>query len=244
MKLETTLIIGDCHRPYHDERAWQLVLKIGRWLKPKRIVQVGDFGDFYCTSRHPKDPNRPRNLEYEVDSCKKGLDDLDALGAEEKIITLGNHEANLSKYLMEKAPELFNLVKVEELFKLKKRGWRCIQWKDHVRVGKMTFTHETGYSGMNAHIQSARDVGGNVVIGHCHRLSVNYSSTILGKEHVAVSIGWLGNKKLAEYMYKAKTRDWCLGFGVGMSEPNGTMHIQPVPIVDYKAVVGLRMFSG
>ena len=70
--LERILFIPDAHRPYHDERAWRLMLKAARRFAPHRLVVLGDFGDFYATSRHEKDPNRKRNLEFELASMNRG----------------------------------------------------------------------------------------------------------------------------------------------------------------------------
>jgi hypothetical protein len=220
------------------------MLKVARKIKPHTIVTLGDYGDFYCTSRHPKDPNRQRDLQYEIDSCEEGLDELDSLGAEEKVFISGNHEDNLARYLVEKAPELFNVVKVEKLLKLKERGWKYIPYKDHVRVGKIYFTHDTGPCGQNAHLQSAAKFGSNLVIGHTHRCAVAYKTTVTGREYVAAMVGWLGDKKKAEYMHKVNTTDWMLGFGIGFQKSNGVVHVRPCPIIDYEVEVNGAIFKG
>src|SRR4051812_17332659 len=127
-KLEKTLILPDQHFPYNDKRYWKLVLKVARAWKPDRIVTMGDFGDFFASNRHPKDPNRTRDLGVEIDACKVARAQLDSLGAAEKIFIEGNHEDNLSRYLIEKAPELFNMVKVEKLLELREHGWRYVPY--------------------------------------------------------------------------------------------------------------------
>src|SRR5258707_14994776 len=88
-------LIPDCHWPYVNHKAWRVCLNAMRVFKPDTLIVLGDFGDFYCTSRHPKDPNRTRDLKVEVDSCNKALDEVDALakqiGCNDKRFCLGNH---------------------------------------------------------------------------------------------------------------------------------------------------------
>lgn len=220
------------------------MLKVARKFKPNQIVVLGDYGDFYCTSRHPKNPNRRRDIEYEIDSCNEGLDELDELEAGEKIFVKGNHEDNVERFLMEHAPQLFNLVKVEKLLRLKERGWKWVEYKDYTRVGKIYVTHETGNSGQNAHLQAAVKFGSNVVIGHTHRCAISYKTTVTGRQYVAAMFGWLGDRKKAEYMHNVNTTDWMLGFGLGYQESNGTVHIKPCPIVDYRVEVNGELFRG
>lgn len=243
-RLEKILFVPDQHFPYNDKRYWKLLLKVGRWLKPDGIVTLGDFGDFYATSRHPKNPNRSRDLGYEVSASNEGLDDLDALKAKWKVFVQGNHEENLERYLIEKAPELFNMVKVEDLFRLRERGWRYVPYKKHTKVGKVYVTHDTGQAGATAHTKAAAKFGGNVVIGHTHRCAINYSTTLTGKGHVAAMFGWGGDSEWAEYMYKVNTADWSLGFGVGTVERSGVVHLQACPVVNYRVVVDGRLFTG
>ena len=240
-KLRKIGFIPDCHWPYADKRAWGVMVRAMRTLKPDTLVTLGDFGDFYCTSRHTKDPNRSRDLKTEVDACNDALDELDTLGVKDKRFILGNHEDNLERYLSERAPELYNLVRVEELFLLKGRGWKVIPYKDFDRIGRLVLTHDVGYAGRDAHLRSGSDVGANILIGHTHRLATGYSSDLLGKHRVAAMSGWLGDRHAAEYMYKAKTKDWALGFSVGYQETNGTVHVFPVPIVDYRCVLEGRI---
>lgn len=244
MSMRTILFIPDTHRPYHDERAVQLMLKVARAIRPDRLVVLGDYGDYYCTSRHPKDPTRQRFLDVEIESNNEGLDELDAIpGVTQKDFIAGNHEHNVERYLIERAPELFNVVKVEKLLKLKERGWKYTPYKDYIRIGKVYVTHDTDASGVNAHRSAATAFNSNAIIGHTHRCAINYSTTVTGGSHVAAMFGWLGDKKKAEYMKKVKTKDWMLGFGLGFQEPNGTLHLQPCPIVDYKVVVNGKLYK-
>ncbi len=229
--LEKILFIPDVHRPYHSKKAWALMLRAARKFQPKRIVILGDFGDFYCTSRHTKNPNRTRNLEVEVDSSNEGLDELDELGAKFKHYVQGNHEENLERYLGERAPELFNMVSTARLFRLKERGWTYTPYRQHLTIGKMNITHDTGSAGAVAHTRSMEAFQGNVVIGHTHRMAVSYAGNAKGETHVGAMFGWLGDPSAAEYMHNIQKRHWTHGFGLGWMEPNGVVHLQAVPIV-------------
>ena len=242
--MKTGLIVPDCHIPYEDKKAFNLMLKVARGIKPDIIVTMGDLADFYSVSSFNKDPNRTALLENEVASVNKRLDELDSLGAKEKYFIEGNHCDRLTRYLSEKAPALFNSVKVSNLFELKKRKWKFVPYKNHIQVGKLFFTHDTGKSGKYAHYQSMDDFQASVVIGHTHRIGYTVVGNAQGKPHVGAMVGWLGNLDEVDYMHKIKAqRDWALGFGVFYMEPNGNVHVQPVPIVDYKAVVEGRLFK-
>jgi hypothetical protein len=206
-------------------------------------VTLGDFGDFYCTSRHSKDPTRSRDLQTEIDSCNAALDQLDTLGAAEKYFVAGNHEDNLSRYLMSNAPELYGIVKVERLFRLRERQWRYVPYKHYVKLGRIYVTHDTGLAGATAHTRSASKFGSNLVIGHTHRVAISYNTTVTGKSHVAAMFGWGGDPTKAEYMYKANMTDWCLGFGVGTVDPAGNVHLQACPVIDYSVVVDGKLYK-
>lgn len=228
----------DTHRPYHDKKAWNLLLKAGRAFKPDVIVVLGDFADFYSVSSHDKQPGRVRTLDEEVRDVNEGLSDLDALGAKEKHFVSGNHEDRLERYLMQKAPELFDMVRVRDLFKLDERGWRYTPYKNHLTIGKLNCTHDAGKAGLCAHYDAQKAFEGNVVIGHTHRLGYTVVGNAQGKPHVGAMFGWLGDLNAIDYMHRIRAlRDWALGFGVGYMEANGTVHLRPVPIVNYACVI-------
>lgn len=238
MALKKILFVPDTHVPYEDKKAWSLLLKAGRKFKPDRIVILGDFADCYSISDHDKDPNRTRVLDAEVHEVNLRLDDLDSLGADDKVYIKGNHEWRLERYLMRRAPELFNLVRVRDLFKLDERNWRCIEYKNHHALGKLHITHDTGKAGQNAHIQSMNDFQDNCIIGHTHRIGYAIAGNARGRPHVGAMFGWLGDVGQVDYMHRIKAlRDWALGFGTGYEESNGVVHVRPNPIVNYSVVL-------
>ncbi len=245
-KLEPILVVPDTHRPFHDQRATDLVLKVAQDLKPKHIYIIGDFVDFYAVSSHSKDPRRATMLEEELASASEGLDELDALGAKTKTYIGGNHEDRMERYLRDKAPELFGVVSVPELLGLKKRGWDYVPYKRHTKLGKVHVTHDVGSSGRNAIFKCLDTYQHSIVTGHTHRLAYIVEGNAVGEHKISAQFGWLGDANHIDYMQHAQVlKSWALGFGIGYLEPKtGYVYLTPVPLVDYSVVVNSRLYRG
>lgn len=244
-KLIPGIIIPDCHHPYGDPKAWKLMMKAARILKPKWVVVLGDFGDFYAVSSFTKDPSRATQLDVEVLACNEYLDEVDALGCREKHFIAGNHEDRLERYLKAKAPELFETVKVERLFKLKERRWTYTPYREDLKLGAVYFTHDTGSTtGRLAAYKALDTYQHSIITGHTHRLVQVVEGNATGTQIVSAQFGWLGDIKQIDYMHKIKARkDWALGFGVGYRRSNGFIYFAPVPLVEYSCVVEGRLVT-
>lgn len=241
--LKKVLWIPDVHVPFEDKRAFELMLKVAHAWKPDAINVLGDFADFHSVSNHDKAPDRVKFLAEEVSAVNKRLDQLDALEVKEKHFVEGNHCYRLERYLRMKAPELFGLVGARELFRLDERGWSWTPYRQSRKQGSVHVTHDCGNAGAFAHIKALDTFQGNVVIGHTHRMAISYAGNAKGKAHVGAMLGWLGDVNQMDYMHKITAlRGWQLGFGIGYQENNGTMHLQAVPIIDYRCVVDGIMY--
>lgn len=243
--LEPMLIVHDAHVPYHDERAWQLMLAVGRAIKPKHLIVNGDLADFYAVSSHSKDPRRVKGLDEELVIVNEKLDELDALKAENKQFVAGNHEDRLTRYLQDKAPELFNVVGIPELLKLQKRGWHYTPYKSDTRIGKVHVTHDVGVAGRNATFRALDTYMHSIITGHTHRMQYIVEGNAVGEVKLSASFGWLGDAEKIDYMHRVNVKkNWVLGFGIGYLEPiSGIAYLTPVPIINYTAVVNGKFFS-
>lgn len=245
-RLAPILIIPDVHIPYHDPKAWSLMLKAARGFKPEVIVVLGDFADFYAVSSFKKDPLRANQLDVEIKACNAKLDELDALGAKEKHFIAGNHCDRLERYLKDKAPELFTMLSVDELFKLKKRGWTYTPYRSDIKVGKAYFTHDAGGpTGRQAVYKVLDTYQHTTVIGHTHRMAYVVEGNAVGNALLSAQFGWLGDIAKIDYLHNIKAKkDWALGFGVGyLRQDNGFVYLQPIPIVEYSCVVGGKLYE-
>lgn len=242
--MQKILFVPDCHFPYADNKAWKLLLKVARELKPDTIVVLGDFADFYSVSSHDKSPNRATTLMDELPAVHKALDELDSLGAKTKLFIEGNHEFRLARHLSSNSPALVGLpnLTVPGLLKLKTRKWKFFPYRTTAKIGKLNITHDVGYAGKNAVFQNGAAFESNVVCGHTHRMAVHYFGNHTGTCHVSASFGWLGSKRAVDYMHGTQiNRDWRLGFGLGYLQDNGVVHIQAIPIIDYSCVVNGKL---
>lgn len=220
------------------------MLKVGRAFRPKHLICLGDFLDFYSVSSHSKDPRRQGRLEDEIASAHEGLDELDALGAKNKIFVAGNHSDRLRRYLQDKAPELFGLVDIPQLFNLRKRGWSYVPYKSHGKLGKLHLTHDVGNAGRNATFAALDTYQHSVVTGHAHRLQYVVEGNAVGEYKLSAQFGWLGDISKIDYMNQAKAnKNWALGFGIGYLDPaSGIVYLTPVPIVKYSCVVEGKLY--
>lgn len=244
-KLERILFIPDTHIPYQDKKAWKLMIKVARDFKPDHVVILGDFLDNYSVSSHSKDPNRALKLDEEIAETIKHLKEVQSLGASNNVFIAGNHSDRLSRYLMDKAPELYNIVQIPELLKLKEMGFKYVPYKDYYTLGKLHITHDCGTAGRFAHYKSVDTFQKNVVIGHTHRLGFAVEGNANGERHATAMFGWLGDVSQVDYMHKIKaTRDWTLGFGLGhVDTSTDYVYITPVPIVNYTVVVNNKFYK-
>lgn len=235
--LEPVLFVPDTHVPYHDERAWQLMLEVGRAIRPKYVVHLGDLADFYKVSSHSKDPSRQLRFKDEIALSRVKVEELEALDAEHYIFVEGNHEDRLRRYLWDKAPELFGLVDTRKLLGLER--WQFVPYKQDTKIGKVYVTHDVGYAGKYAARRTADTYQHSAVTAHTHRLDYLVIGNATGERYVSCVPGWLGDWSKVDYQHRLKTAvDWSLGFAVGwLDESTGHMHIQPVPIVDYRCAV-------
>ena len=243
--MEKILVIPDCHVPYEDPRAFGLMLKAGKLLKPKTIIILGDFGDLMSCSRFDKGPLEAMvQFDYEMEKVNKRLDEVDSLGAKKKKFIAGNHEARLASLLKRQALALYNTLSIPKILKLKERGWDYYEYGQHCRYGKVTYAHDFDCLGPYAHIRAGAIVESSVVHGHTHHAGMNYSGNALGSHHVAIQLGWLGSEKAATYMKPCKIRkNWQHAFGVGYMEPDGTTHLSIVPIIKGVCVVEGKRIS-
>lgn len=216
MSLETVLIVPDTHIPYHDQQAFALLLKVGRVIRPKHLIVLGDFWDFYAVSSHDKDPKRALEFESEIKAGQTALRQLKNLGATNNVFIAGNHEHRLIRYMQKKAPELHEVLTLPRVLDLHGLGFKYVPYKQSYIMGHMRYTHDVGPSGKHAAAKSMEAMGRNTVIGHCHRMEYNVQGTLDGDRHVGISLGWLGDLDAIEYMARDKVaKDWTLGFGIG-----------------------------
>lgn len=246
-QLKPVLIIPDVHIPYHDKRAWKLMLKVAKDIKPHYLFTIGDFMDFYAVSDHSKDPTRALKLDEEIKAGEAALDELDALGAKEKVFIGGNHCDRLERYLRNKAPELFHFVSVPDLLHLITRGWHYVPYKHDIEFGKLHLTHDVGVAGRYAVYKSLDAYQHSVITGHTHRLAYVVEGNATGKEFkLSAQFGWLGDAKEVDYMHRAKVnKDWALGFGIGYINPKTNyVYMSPIPLVDYTCVCNGVLYIG
>jgi hypothetical protein len=241
--LEPVLIVADAHRPYHSPVWWDLLMQVGRWLKPAHLVIIGDFADFYAVSDHDKHPDRANRMDEELADVDAGLDELDSLGARDKLYIEGNHEDRLRRYLM-KNPALAGVVSTEKLLKLRERGWEFVPYKRHAARGKVHFTHDVGSAGRNAVFRALDTYQTSVVHGHTHRMQMVVEGTAVGGCKISASFGWGGNVEAVDYMNLARARaSWALGFGVGYLEPiSGFCYLQAIPVIESTVCVNGTLF--
>ena len=241
---ERILFVPDCHIPYHDKKAWKLLLKVCQAFKPDTIAVIGDFADCYIVSDHQKDPSRESLWVEEKKQVIQCKEQLEHTGAKRLILTAGNHEDRYDRYLKNKAPALFEHDKIKKELEFDRGGWEYVPYKDYTTIGKMNVTHDVGHSGKYAAFQTLDAFQDNVVFGHTHRLCAVYSGNVKGHPHVCLNIGWLGDVSKIDYMHQAKAKkDWQLGFGIGYKEPGGIVHAFPIPIIFYKCIIDGKLIS-
>lgn len=244
MTIRRILFFSDPHHPYQDKKAWSILLKAGKAFKPHDIVCLGDLADFGSISRHLKNPLTTVPFRDEILAVRKAAREVNGLGAESVIWIKGNHDIRLNSYINEHAPELAGAFTIEE--KLPEVAeWKIVEYKHFAKLGKVYLTHDVGATGRQANFKAMDKFEHSVLTAHTHRIGYVVEGNAVGEYKVAASFGWLGDITKIDYMQRvAAMKDWALGFGVGYhNTKTGIVHIVPVPIVKYTAIVEGKLFT-
>lgn len=246
--MKLALVIPDTHRPFHDKKAYDLMMTVGAALPIDEVVLLGDYADFYSVSSHKKDPRLPSMLVDEVTSVIDGLDEIDKVFTRaKKVFIEGNHEFRLERFLCDTAPALFGVTDTEHLLKFNQRpNWRFVPYTPHqkhmILGSKLMARHEPPGSSAKA---AATKGMVNLVYGHIHRIEEAHVVSLDDTNHVSFSVGWLGNKYHRAFYYVKQHWQWQLGFGLVWVDPaNGYFYHQKIQILDnYSCVVNGKRYK-
>jgi hypothetical protein len=263
------LAYSDAHFPWQDETAWQLMLKVGKALKPDLVINMGDMADFYTVSSHLKHPDMPRFFHDEVVAVNQGLDEIDHyFPLAEKVYIVGNHEHRFPRRIIDRVPELHGSIDWTTILGVgssqdalstmfgrfepipTRPRWTLVPYtKDQsyrIRETGMIVRHEPLAGGANHAMASLREGHTSILYGHVHQIQRAESRRFdTGESLISLCAGWLGDVRHAAFSYLAKSPSWRMGFVTAVCRGRNIFPEQHEIIAgehEYSCRVGSKMY--
>tara|TARA_R110000744_G_scaffold13121_2_gene38447 strand:- start:5001 stop:5750 length:750 start_codon:yes stop_codon:yes gene_type:complete len=248
MALKRVFIWPDTHCPWYNKKAVSCTLKALKAFKPDHLVILGDFLDIHSLSRHDKSPLKTVSFAKEIAVAKELLKRIDkAAGRAKRHFIMGNHENRVYKYLISKAPEIYDMINLPSLLDFERFGFTHFDYLDHLRIGNLILAHDIGHAGKSAHSQSLSMAGMSIAIGHTHRMAMVIEKKLqTGELITGATMGWLGDPDaMKDYMPASKVKRFAItGFGTAYIMNDGTPILVPVPIVNGSCVLEGKLING
>lgn len=230
--IDRLLFISDLHIPYHDIQAIKLAIKYGYEHGMRGIFLGGDIADFYGISRYQRLPHL-RHVKSDIETIRQFLTNLRNKFPDLEIYyKIGNHEQRWTNYLMDKAPELFDLdtVQFDDVLHLTKLRIKLIDSLTVTEFGRLNILH--GHEIMGGGVHVARNfrikASDNILFGHFHRTKEDITKTIKDKIMGSWAVGCLCGLS-PDYM---PINDWNLGFAFLTRETDGNFTVENKKIID------------
>ena len=237
----TKMLVGDFHIPFIDKKAVNVMLKIHQHVKPETVIINGDMLDFIELSTFTRDKLDDRPIGRSIRDATNIIKKLQRYST--VIYHVGNHELRLEKYLLNNAPEIKDLINLNDLINnnLKTnikfvpmigRDSMASYFDNQLLVGH--FNKALKYSGATAKALVER-FKINIVQSHTHRLGTYYTtgSKAIFQGHEAGCLCDLAPKY-------AQGLDWQNGFLMAYTPHN----IETVFIHDGEALYRGKCYRG
>ena len=238
-------ILSDIHLPYQDNKALNIALEKCLDEKVDMILLNGDILDCYQVSYFDKNPTKSSFIK-EVEMMCIFLKDLRRIFGDIKILfKLGNHEERLERYLMSKAPAIFNIecFNIEKLIEIEyqrlfdeKLIWDVVKNKRVMQFASLSIVH--GHEFGNSFFSPVNPARGyfmraktSILGGHNHQTSEHIESDLNGKIIGAFSTGCLC-KLNPDYHPINK---WNHGFAIA-KRANNNYNVRNFKIIDGQLV--------
>lgn len=242
MKLEKSVVIGDTHIPYHDERAVKNVIDFIQYFKPDNIFINGDLIDCLDISSFDKPLEKHQNLADEIEESKYLLLQLKSASPKSRIIYIfGNHEFRLQKYISKNARELYGLkgLTLEEQIGCKELDidvYNNNTKENFYQYGRLWIGHfnkVNKHSGMTAK-NLLEDKGVSIIQAHTHRMGSSYKRDFDGQKGA-----WEGGCLCDLNPKYCNMPNWQLGFiTIHKDKKTDQFKVTPVEIIDYRIIYG------
>jgi hypothetical protein len=191
------LWLSDIQNPFLCKRSVETAFEYGIKKSVQAVILNGDIFDHYATSRHDKDPRKinwkeekSRNISL-IESVRSAFPNAVIWFKD------GNHEKNKLKYMMVKAPEIYDedCHNIAEFYQLDKYRIKSITGNDTIRVGDLTGWHGDEFLGNGGNVNPAKSyfdkVRTSLVVSHVHKSSSYITQDYYGKVFKAYTIGCL-----------------------------------------------------
>lgn len=230
---DVELAIGDLHIPFQDDVAIDACLRYADQHNPTIISIMGDMLDFYQVSTFSKNPIRSKRLFQEIEQGREFLTVLRERYPQARIIYYeGNHEARLTKYILDKAPQLTELL---DGFLPEKLGLNALNIEYHTipfRIGKLWHLHghEKGAGSYNPEYITnvlMQYIYDHFITFHYHRSQEKLYKRLGDRYWKAASIGHLAGEMDYSIMNK-----WQQGFAIIRYQQDGEFSIDSRTIIN------------
>jgi predicted phosphodiesterase len=223
------LSLSDAHVPYHDPRAIEAAVEFARKkFKPDVVLINGDWCDFYSVSRWDKDPKQ-RDFIGELGVCEDSLRWLRGRFPKARmILKYGNHEERYTKFIWNKAPELWGLdaCRIENIMHLSDMGIEVVDDQRPVMAGQLPILHGHELGNFTNSVNHARGsflrTLHAVLVGHGHRSSSHCEPDMFKSETATWSQGCLCDMS-PDY---ARFNKWNLGFATIEVDKGGVFNVR------------------
>lgn len=232
------LWISDTHIPNHDEQAISLALEYGQKEEADCIVLGGDVLDNAPFTRWDKPPTVNQVRRW-FDMAYDFLFHLRMVFPKAKIYWLeGNHDKWYERWLMKKAPILFDdpHYKMETRLKLDELDIQYIPENIKAKAGHLFLLHgHTLIKGVFSPVNGARGLflraKSSAIIGHVHSSSKHSETNLKGQLIGCWTVGCLCTLSPDYDPHNTKHN---LGFAFIKVEPTGEYHVDNKEIYNGK----------
>jgi hypothetical protein len=236
-------------RATHDEKAINCMLEFARDLKPDVMILGGDNMSYEAIShwrQNQKRSSKDLNLKREADTLKKlVIDPLKEIKSiKKRIFMMGNHERFAYDFI-EANPSMEGSVEPWSLTDLK--GWDIVDVGEHFRLGKnLAFVHGDqiggGQNPANAAVNQYPE--SSIRFGHFHTFAAKTQFSALDKRIVRTAIAVPCLCKVNPFFALNKPNRQLQGFNFGYVDTDETFHDYTPIIIDGKAIINGKKYSG
>jgi hypothetical protein len=209
-----------------------------KWLKPDKVILLGDIVDCYSISSFTRDPERASSLKEELDQGAKFIDKIvHTCPNAEVIYELGNHEDRLRKTIWNVVPAFKGLITFEEKLHLDKHNIKSYDYGFAYVHNAFLYIHGNKVNKHSAYTAKVNyaDLGMSGIGGHTHRAGTYYKTDWDG-EHEFAENGCLCKLSLSEEWFHKPVPDWQHAFSIVYFDQD-KFHVDQIVIPRKKFII-------